>query len=459
MILKIFNTRTKKKETFQFPLDRKINIYVCGVTVYDLCHIGHARTFIIFDLVIRYLKYLGYKTYYVRNITDIDDKIINKSIFLKQSISILSKNMISEMKKDFYDLNLIEPNEEPRVTESITDILYFIETLIRKKHAYISKNKDVLFSIKTYPNYGTLSNRHILNKKEFFTSKYDFVLWKNCKNKKKKPFWDSPWGPGRPGWHIECSSIRYRYFKNKIDIHGGGLDLLFPHHENEDSQSICFSKKFFVNFWMHVGFVNYNNKKMSKSLGNIITIRSLLKKYNAEVIRYFLYSTHYRHPLFYTDNNLFIANTILTRIYKTTNNYKKPVVFPIIYNNIRLIFKKEFYFSLNDDFNTPKACSLLYRLSQYINRIKKNNLNLANILIFDLLKLGKVIGFFRYTYKQFIFNKNFFLLKNDSVIKNLIKLRNDYRKHKQWKKSDEIRDKLLSLGISINDKSYTIKYI
>ncbi|AEH39886.1 cysteinyl-tRNA synthetase [Buchnera aphidicola (Cinara tujafilina)] len=465
-MLKIFNTLTKMKEKFFFSYKKIINIYVCGVTTYDFCHIGHARTFLIFDMLIRYLQNIGYVTNYVRNITDIDDKIINRAINNNESVKNFSLRMISEMKKDFFSLGLLEPNYEPKVTESITDIISIIKKLINNKYAYIEKNGDVLFSIKNCSKYGKLSRRliNIHDKKNTDFKKNnvfikDFVLWKNFllkkqTDKKDSVFWDSPWGLGRPGWHIECSAIHQRYCLDGVDIHGGGIDLLFPHHENELAQSCCINSDFPIHFWMHTGMVILNNKKVSKSLNNFITIRSLLLKYHPEVIRYYFLSTHYRHPLYYNENNLIISQKILNRIYTViSDNYLILLTDVLDFKDkkIRNNFKKKFYNAMNDDFNTPKVCSLLYDLSRYINMIYKNNRILARALVSDLIYFGNILGLLKTNPEKFLFQNPSIYSKKMNFINKLIKLRMYYRDIKKWELADKIRNKLLNLGVKIQD--------
>lgn len=466
-MLKIYNTYSKKKENFNFSVKESIKIYVCGITSSNLCHVGHARIFIIFDMVIRYLKSLGFRVIYIRNITDIDDKIIKNAKCNHVSFQKYTLNMISEMQKDFLDLNLLIPTYEPKVTDFIPDILDFIQNLIFKKHAYIAPNKDVVFSIDSFPAYGSLAKRFFQKKKinikninfTCLKNDNDFVLWKNIHNIiYKKPVWSSPWGLGRPGWHIECSAMSLKYFSNSINIHGGGIDLLFPHHENEHSQSMCLNSNFFVNFWMHVGLVNFNNNKMSKSLGNIITIRSLLKKYHPEVIRYFIYSTHYRSPLFYKESNIEIAHKLLSKIYTSLIDINFIHSTKEINSNIRIFFEKEFFLAMNNDFNTPQACSILYRLSQYIIKIKKYNMNLANALSGDLIRFGNILGLFYEKPSNFFLYDRISIAEKKNMITKLIKLRNMYRIHKKWEKSDKIRAKLLDLGVICKDHSNFTEY-
>ncbi|VFP88639.1 Cysteine--tRNA ligase [Buchnera aphidicola (Cinara piceae)] len=458
-MLKIFNTLTKKKEIFEYSFTKRINIYVCGVTVYDLCHIGHARTFIIFDVIIRYLQNLGYNTYYIRNITDIDDKIINRAKKKKESVSFFVKRMIKLMHEDFLCLNLLFPNQEPRVTECISDIIFLIDSLLKKNYAYIACNNDILFPISQYKNYGSLSRRinnccfhdNKNNNNLNFESSKDFVLWKHSSNH-VDPFWFSPWGPGRPGWHIECSAIINKFFKHEVNIHGGGIDLLFPHHENEFAQLKSFKDYFSVQFWMHAGMVILNNYKMSKSLSNTITIRSLLKKYDSEVIRLYFLSTHYRHPLYFLEKNLCLFKNILEKIYISLLNCITDMYIQTDYEiKLRNMFKDKFYHAMNDDFNTPQACLVLQKLSQYITKIKNSNIYLANILATDLVKLGNVLGLLYHNPKDFLSNRYYIPDGQINIIDNLVKMRNFYRLNKQWNLADIVRKKLFTLGVIIED--------
>lgn len=473
-MLKIFNTLTKKKEIF-FSLcsKKKINIYVCGVTVYDLCHIGHARTFIIFDIIIRYLKHLGCNIYYVRNITDIDDKIINKAIIKNQSVTQFVQEMIQCMNKDFFDLNLIPPNKEPRVTEFIPEIIDFITTLLKKKYAYLSSNQDVLFSVNSCQQYGLLSNRlknftaykDVLLKQPDKNVLHDFALWKNksyinnndINNKKKyysESLWSSPWGIGRPGWHTECSAIINTIFQSQVDIHGGGVDLLFPHHENEMIQLDCMNPSFFVKFWMHTGMVisGNDNQKMSKSLFNSVYIRDLLKKYHSEVIRYYLCLTHYRHPAYFSEKILYTSYHILNKIYFSLLDCSVNLNISVDYElPLRNLFKDQFYNAMNDDFNTPQACLVLQKISRYINKIKKNNVYLANLLASDLVSLGNILGLLNENPKIFLFSNKKISAYNINVIEQLVCMRNNYRLKKQWHLADILRKKLLELRVRVQD--------
>lgn len=452
-MLRIFNTLTSQKEVFKSIKDKKINLYVCGVTVYDLCHIGHARTFVVFDMIVRYLRTIGFQVNYIRNITDIDDKIILKSLKEKIDINIFTNNMIKEMKKDFSLLGLSLPNEEPRVTDHINDIIESIKKLIKNQNAYVSNCGDVIFSIDSDQLYGTLSrqsldslisgNRITINKNK--KNSLDFVLWKKSQ-KEEKFFWNSPWGKGRPGWHIECTAITHVFFKDYIDIHGGGSDLLFPHHENEMSQSRCLNKKFKVNFWMHSGLVIINNQKMSKSLGNSFFLKDILLKYEAEVLRFFFLSTHYRHPIYYTEENLKKSQISLEYLYMTLDNLNPT------FNAIEgLNFEIDFYKAMNDDFNTPRAFSILFKLARKINYLKKINLSQSNFLAFRLKKLFSCLGFSLNTSQSSLKKKTNFDEKTIIKIEFLIKKRNYARKLKLWKEADKLRDELMKLDIFLED--------
>ncbi|CAL4323494.1 Cysteine--tRNA ligase [Buchnera aphidicola (Chaitophorus sp. 3695)] len=449
-MLKIFNTLTRKKEIFKSILQKKVSIYVCGVTVYDNCHIGHARTFIFFDIVNRYFRNLGYSVKYVRNITDIDDKIIERSNLIKKNIISFTKNIINQMNIDFNSLNILKPSFEPCVTSHIVDIINMISVLILNKNAYIDKKGDVLFSIKSYENYGQL-----LHKKNNFNSsennniyKNDFVLWKKSKNNEIS--WKSPWGDGRPGWHIECSAINYLYFKNTLDIHGGGNDLIFPHHENERAQSECFYKKKFVNYWMHTGMIILKNKKMSKSFGNTFLIKDLINYFSSDVIRYYFLSTKYKHPIYYNVNNLIKINKILKKWYFCINlSINKNFNFSL--NNSSLYYVNLFKKAMNDSFNTPLAILILSNLvKKIIILYDMKKFEKAIFFSSKLYYLGSILGFFNFN----IDSNNLNYIKNIKLykkIKKIIQKRNHARKLKLWDKADFLREKLLKLGIHIQD--------
>ncbi|XBC41014.1 MAG: cysteine--tRNA ligase [Buchnera aphidicola (Nurudea yanoniella)] len=460
-MLDIFNSYTRKHEILKINLDKTINMYVCGVTAYDYCHIGHGRTFIFFDIVLRYLRYCGYRVKYVRNITDIDDKIIYKALKNDEKISDFSDRMIFQMQNDFLNLNIITPDYEPRVTENIDAIIKIISKLLKKKHAYVLNNGDVMFSIDTYPKYGKFSNQFMhklkvgarVSKREDKRNPLDFALWKISK-KEETCYWKSPWGIGRPGWHIECSAMSTSILKDRIDIHGGGKDLLFPHHENELAQSTCINKDFCVNHWMHTELVIIQNKKMSKSLGNVLLLKDFLMRYDSESIRYFLLSTHYRHPLYFSESHLKKSEKLLKKLYFSL----KDIDFHGLSLSEDRFFKVIFCKALNTDFNTPKALSILLQISRKINLLKlkyKSNISELVILAYTLKKLGSVLGIL-------LKDSNFFLKKNNTfhsyeknIINSLIKKRDNARKLKNWIYADEIRKELLKLGIVLEDSKYS----
>ncbi|QJC35531.1 cysteine--tRNA ligase [Enterobacteriaceae endosymbiont of Donacia sparganii] len=457
-MLKIFNTLSKKKEIFSSISKKEVKIYVCGITSYDICHIGHGRTFIIFDIIIRYLKFLGYKVNYIRNITDIDDKIINEAKKKNKKIQIFTQSIINKISKDFDNLNLLPPNFEPKVTNHIKDIIYIIKKLFKNNTAYIATNGDVMFSIKKYPNYGILSKQNInllklgtkiknINTKKDYK---DFILWKLTS--KLNIGWHSPWGFGRPGWHIECSALSRKYLGKCFDIHGGGNDLIFPHHENEIAQSSCLNKEFYVNYWIHTGMIIINNKKMSKSLKNTLKIKNLLLKYNKEVIRYFLTATHYRSPIIYNENKLKQAQLAIQKLYVSLFYKKKSYNIKNIKNNFFLLEQK-FYNSMNDDFNTPKAYSILFKISRKINiAYKEKKYLITNYFISKLKKLGNILGFLFYNPKNYLQNnQNSCDYYNKYEIQELIEKRNIARNYKLWDKADLIRNQLKNKNILLED--------
>ncbi|QJC28009.1 cysteine--tRNA ligase [Enterobacteriaceae endosymbiont of Plateumaris braccata] len=463
-MLKIFNTLSKKKEIFKPIYHNEVKIYVCGVTTYDLCHIGHGRTFVIFDLIIRYLKKLGYKVEYIRNITDIDDKIIDIAKKKKQNIKYITNKMIAEMQLDFQNLNLLSPNIEPKVTNNINEIIIIIKHLIKSNNAYIAKNGDVMFSIQSYLHYGKLSRQNLnkLKKKQicsiFKKDHVDFVLWKTSKD--KQIGWLSPWGYGRPGWHIECSAIHHKYFGNYFDIHGGGNDLIFPHHENEIAQSYCLDKSFHVNYWIHSGMIMIDNKKMSKSLHNSLKLRDILSKYNNEIIRYFFISTHYRSPIIYNENMLKQSEASINKLY-TSIYYIKNIFSKVDINNqnykrdkTNIFFEKKFYDAMDDDFNTPKAFSILFDMSCQINILKnKKNFLYANNLILKLRDLGNILGILFYNPQNY-FKKKKLHYYDKYQIEKLIKIRNNARKNKCWTEADSIRKLLNDKNILLEDSQF-----
>ncbi|WP_343155100.1 cysteine--tRNA ligase [Buchnera aphidicola (Kurisakia onigurumii)] len=456
-MLKIFNTLNNVIQTFHSFKNKVVNLYVCGITPYDFCHIGHARVFIFFDIVIRYFRFLGYKVIYIRNITDIDDKIIQKSIQKNTTCQDITNSIIYQTLCDFNNLNIIPPNKEPKVTDNIENIIKMIKTLLYRNNAYVSDNGDVCFSVDSFNKYGKLSNQKINNLKSTINNnkKLDFVLWKKVSNK-NYPYWESPWGIGRPGWHIECSAINCFYFKENCDIHGGGIDLLFPHHENEKSQSDSYLKKVHVNYWMHVGMVLIKNQKMSKSLNNTKKLHDLLLKYDSEVIRYYILSRHYRKPLYYHESDLIKSKKSLIRLYNSLQGFNLSFSKKYILkkNFSSLSFEKY----MNLDFNTPHVFLILFKISKKINILKNINIKKAKKLAYKLKFLGNILGLLFYHPEDFLkkeLNKNVLSFKKINL---LIYYRNIYRNLKNWSKSDTIRKKLLDLNIKLKDSKYTTNW-
>ncbi|WP_406020323.1 cysteine--tRNA ligase [Succinivibrio sp.] len=446
-MLKIYNTLTRSKQEFKPIEENKIGMYVCGVTTYDLCHIGHARTFVNFDVIVRYLRFSGYDVTYVRNITDIDDKIIKRANERGISAKDLANQFIDEMHKDFDSLNIKRPDIEPKATETIEDIIAFVQKLIDNKNAYVSENGDVVFDINSFKDYGKLSGQ-ILDELqagariEVAKSKHnplDFVLWKM--SKEGEPYWDSPWGKGRPGWHIECSAMNNKYLGSEFDIHGGGSDLIFPHHENEIAQSCCANHTSYVHYWMHSGMVMINEEKMSKSLNNFFTIRDVLKTYDAETVRFFLLSGQYRSPLNYSQENLDKARAALNRFYTTLRDVKS---IKEVSGDDEYVAKFKEY--MDDDFNTPGAISVLFDLVKQINKADDET---AAVLAGRLKQLSSVLGILEQDPATFLMSG----ANNDDAqeIEALIKERNDARLAKDWARADAARDKLKAMNIELED--------
>lgn len=451
-MLKIYNTLTRQKDEFKPIQPGKVGMYVCGVTIYDLCHIGHGRTFVSFDVVVRYLRYLGYDVTFVRNITDVDDKIIKRAAENAESCDTLTERLIAEMHADFDALKLQRPDIEPRATQHIDEIIALVESLLDQEHAYVADNGDVLFSIDSFPEYGRLSGQDIdqlqagarVNVEESKRNPMDFVLWKM--SKPGEPMWNSPWGAGRPGWHIECSAMNSKHLGHHFDIHGGGSDLQFPHHENEIAQSCCAHHTPYVNTWMHSGMVMVDEEKMSKSLGNFFTIRDVLKVYDAETVRYFLMSGHYRSPLNYSDLNLQQARASLERLYTALRGVAEGEEQAAL----SAPFDERFKTAMDDDFNTPEAYSVLFDLARDLNRAKQEAVSDASALATCLRRLGGVLGLLQQQPEQFLQSG---AAEADDVaeIELLIKTRNDARASKNWALADEARNKLTEMGIVLED--------
>lgn len=452
-MLKIYNTLTNQKEVFK-PIDpSKVGIYVCGMTVYDFCHMGHARVLVMFDVITRHLRRNFKDVKYIRNITDIDDKIISRAIENNEDIFTLTKRFIDAMHEDEIALGVISPDIEPKATDSIEQMINMIESLIKNGLAYQGKNGDVFYSVRKFKNYGKLSGKNLDDlesgaRVDIESNKddpLDFVLWKMAKS--NEPKWPSPWGDGRPGWHIECSAMSTHFIDDHFDIHGGGMDLTFPHHENEIAQSEGATGCKFVNTWMHVGFVNINDEKMSKSLNNFFTIRDILEKYDGETLRYFLISSHYRSPLNFSNTNIDSAKSALKRLYTATRGLSDNVDIDYVSNN-NLDYEDRFNSALNDDFNTPIAISILFEIAKQINVERLNDLKKANALSQLLKKLANFLGILEYDADEYL--KQGSELSENEILDKISK-REQARLSKDFAMSDQVRDELLEFGIILED--------
>ncbi|WP_063706808.1 cysteine--tRNA ligase [Pseudoalteromonas gelatinilytica] len=451
-MVQIYNTLTRQKEQFKPLVDGKIDMYVCGITIYDYCHIGHARTFVGFDVIVRYLRHIGYDLKYVRNITDVDDKIIKRANENGESINDLTTRMTKAMHEDFDSLNMLRPDVEPTVTNHMNEIIAMVERLIAKGHAYVAADGDVLFDVSTFEQYGALSQQDLTmlqagSRVEVAQDKQDpldFVLWK--KAKPGEPSWSSPWGEGRPGWHIECSAMSSKHLGEHFDIHGGGSDLQFPHHENEIAQSCCANNGKYVNTWIHTGMVQVNKEKMSKSLNNFFTVRDVLKEYDAESVRYFLISGHYRSQLNYSQENLEQARSSLERIYTALRGVT-PIECDLASDEYVAKFRK----AMDDDFNTPEALPVLFELAKELNRVKDSDAEQAGKLAYVLRSVAEVLGVAQQDPEAFLQGGQ----ADDEVahIEALIAKRNEARASKDWAVADEARDALNALGVVLEDSA------
>ena len=452
-MLKIYNTLTSQKEVFKPINPNNVGVYVCGMTVYDYCHIGHARVLVMFDVITRHMRRNFPEVKYVRNITDIDDKIINRSIENQEDIYSLTNRFIDAMHEDEQALNILQPDVEPRATDSIDQMLKMIESLLAKGIAYQGENGDIYYSVRDFKNYGNLSGKNLdeleagarVDVESDKQDPLDFVLWKMAKP--NEPKWSSPWGDGRPGWHIECSAMSTHHLGNHFDIHGGGMDLTFPHHENEIAQSEGANNCSFVNTWMHVGFVNINDEKMSKSLNNFFTIRDVLKKYDGETLRYFLISSHYRSPLNFSDENLASAKSALTRLYTAIRGLSASTK-AMDQVSMRFDYEKRFNEALDDDFNTPIALSILFEIAKHANTEREDDKDQAGALSELLKKLGNHIGIMGYDADDYL---KMGIEFSDVKIDEKIRQRESARAAKDFAMSDQIRDELLALDIVLED--------
>ena len=466
-MLHIYNSLTRKKDPFTPITPGKVRLYVCGMTVYDYCHLGHARVMVVFDMAVRYLRARGFDVTYIRNITDIDDKIIKRAQENGEDIGALTARFIQAMNQDAAVLGVLPPDAEPRATVHMPQILSMIGKLVERGFAYQAGNDDVYYHVRKFALYGALSGKTLDELKigarvevgEDKDDPLDFVLWKAAKP--GEPQWDSPWGAGRPGWHIECSAMSTACLGDHFDIHGGGMDLKFPHHENEIAQSEAATGGKFVNTWMHVGFVRLNEEKMSKSLGNFFTVREVLKKFDPEVVRYFILGSHYRSPLDYSDENLQGAKTALTRLYLALKDL------PAMHRDVQVSREagsrerpadaadtghdERFHAAMDDDFNTPGALAVLFELARDINKLREEGkLAAAAPLGAALRRLGGIMGLLQREPQAFLRGGAADGL-TDEQIEALIARRTAARQNRNWAESDRIRDELKAQGIILED--------
>jgi cysteinyl-tRNA synthetase len=462
MTLYIYNTLSGKKEEFIPIKNNRVSMYVCGPTVYDSCHIGHARSVIVFDVIARYFKKLGYNLKYIRNFTDIDDKIIKKAQETKSDAKSIAEKYIKEFYRDMDALNVKRADIEPKATEHIKEIIELINKLIEKKAAYQIEG-DVYFKVESFEDYGKLSGRNLedmqagaridIDKRK--KNPFDFALWKSAKE--GEPFWTSPWGKGRPGWHIECSAMSRKYLGETFDIHGGGKDLIFPHHENEIAQSQKAFNSGFAKYWIHNGFVNINKEKMSKSLGNFLTVNDMLQKYHPDSIRLFLLSNHYRSPIDFSDENIKRADAGVEKIYSLAKRVAENNI--VSENQDTGKYFKLFCEAMNDDFNTAKGIGELFNAVKSLNKLLDKKRTSKDIITLknDIEKISDILGILSENPSLFFEKRNYAGLKDKDVdaklIEKLISERNKARESKDWAKADEIRDKLSKMNIVLKDSA------
>jgi cysteinyl-tRNA synthetase len=462
MTLSIYNTLSRSKEIFKPIVAGQVRMYVCGMTVYDFCHLGHARVMIVFDMVTRWLRASGYQVSYVRNITDIDDKIIKRALENKEPIAVLTQRFIDAMHEDAKILGLLPPDHEPRATQYIAQMQGMIGRLIDQQMAYQAEDGDVNYAVRQFPSYGKLSGKSIdeLNAGERVAigsgkrDPLDFVLWKSAKaDEPSDTRWSSPWGEGRPGWHIECSAMSCELLGQHFDIHGGGADLQFPHHENEIAQSegaLYGSTPVtnpFVNYWMHNGHIRVNQEKMSKSLGNFFLIRDVLQQFDPEVVRFFMLRAHYRSPINYSDSQLEEARTGLVRLYTAINTNEQHAS-----KNLEPVAQwvKRFGEAMNDDFNTPEAIASLFDLASEINRA--SNANTKQELSQTLKHLAGMIGLLQRSPNEFLQSGTPHTGMSPAQIEEQIAARHAAKLTKNFKEADAIRERLLNDGVVLEDK-------
>jgi cysteinyl-tRNA synthetase len=450
-MLKIYNTLSGKKEIFKPIVEGKVGMYVCGNTVYDFCHIGHARAMISFDVISRFIRYLGYELNYVRNITDVDDKIIKRAEENNESTQSLTERMIAAQREDELRLGNKMPDREPKATEFMQEIIDMVQILIDKGFAYQGTSGDVYYRATKFKDYGKLNNRKLedmlagarIDVEVAKEHPADFVLWKQAKPGEVS--WSSPWGEGRPGWHIECSAMSTNCLGSHFDIHGGGPDLKFPHHENEIAQSEAATGKEYVNYWMHCGAVRVNNEKMSKSLGNFFTVRDVLAKFNPEVVRYLMVSSQYRSAIDYSDQSLQDAKVALERLYTALRQQS------IAESYEPTEFTARFEEAMKDDFNTAVAVSVLFELVRELNKAKAEETGRAPLLAAELRALAELLGLLYQDPEYFLQNSTVSDGLDEARIQALIDERAQARKDKNFARSDEIRDELASQGIELLD--------
>ncbi|WP_180081897.1 MULTISPECIES: cysteine--tRNA ligase [unclassified Acinetobacter] len=457
----LYNSEQRKKVEFVPRKEGHIDLYVCGMTVYDYCHIGHARTVIAFDYIIRFLRSQGWQVKYVRNITDVDDKIIKRANENGEKISDLTSRFIDAMNEDFAKLGCLEPDASPKATDHIDQMQNMIGTLVDNGTAYPANNGDVYFEVEKFAKYGRLSGRKLEDMQAGASERvdvevekkhpFDFVLWKHAKE--NEPSWASPWGNGRPGWHIECSAMSTCCLGNHFDIHGGGADLIFPHHENEIAQSEAATGEQYVNYWMHAGFINVDGEKMSKSLGNFFTIRDVIEKFHPEVVRYFIVSSHYRSPVNYSDVALKEAKNTLSRFYHSFKAYQQAYGEASTQQFDQALVEK-FNAAMRDDFNTPEAIAILFEINKELNRaVKEENAEQAGIYYSTLRHLTNILGLVQYNVDEFLKSDigQETLGLTEEQIEDLIQQRKDAKKAKEFAKADEIRQSLLDQGVVLED--------
>ena len=457
----LYNSEQRKKVEFVPRKEGHIDMYVCGMTVYDYCHIGHARVMVAFDYIIRFLRSQGWNVKYVRNITDIDDKIIKRANENGESIQALTDRFIQAMNEDAASLGCVEPDVAPRATEYIDQMQNMIGNLVNKGTAYPARNGDVYFQVEKFDKYGRLSGRKLKDMQAGASERvdvevdkkhpFDFVLWKHAKE--NEPSWASPWGNGRPGWHIECSAMSTCCLGNHFDIHGGGSDLMFPHHENEIAQSEASTGEQYVNYWMHVGFINVDGEKMSKSLGNFFTIRDVMDKFHPEVIRYFIVSSHYRSPVNFSDTALKEAKNTLSRFYHSFKAYQA-VYGEKTTDHLDETLVERFNTAMRDDFNTSEAIAVLFEMNKELNRaVKDENADQATLYYSTLRHLTHILGLVQYNVDDFLksdIGQDALELSPEQIV-DFIQQRVDAKKAKEFAKADEIRQSLLDQGIVLED--------